>query len=275
MKLPAHKGKFAVLAVYIIVVFLAPIFSAVTYNPEKAIGMFAKFVAEKDDQFFRSYIALLKDQKVDEAYALLSPEAQQASSRDELATVAKEFTNMTDEMTIVGVNINHIDDESPRTIYQMSYEVVNNDPEKKYVGVNISARDQGQGIKIDGVQTFYGATSLKEGAKFNFPKPYWMLLIAVLIPLFVAYTAYRYITKAANPKWWLFLVILLISVYVTIRADGGFSVNFGFNGFMGPAGIWGPWVYFTSVPLGAIFYYFMRKRVESPNVVQGARAANP
>lgn len=263
MKLTAHKGKFVVLILYIIVVFLAPIYSAVSYNPEKTIGIFAKFVAEKDEQFFRSYIELLKDQKVDDAYALLSPEAQQASSRTEMATVAKEFTNMTDEMSIVGVNINHIDDDSPRTIYQMLYEVVNNDPEKKYVGVNISARDHGQGLRIDGVQTFHGATSLKEGAKFSFPKPYWMLLIALLIPLFVAYTAYRYITKAANPKWWLFLVILLVSVLVTLRADGGFGVHFGFNGFMGPAGIWGPWVYFTSLPLGAIFYYFKRKKVET------------
>ncbi len=264
MKLPAHKGKFAVLLVYLAVVFLAPLYTALSYDPEKVSGMIEKFTTEENEQFFRSYIFLLKDQKVDEAYKLLSPEAQQASSRDDLNTVAKEFANITSDITVVGASTNYIKDDSPRTMYQRSYEIVNNDPEKKYMGVSISARDFGQGTKVDGVQTLFGQQSLKENAKFSFPKPYWLLLIALAIPLFVAYTAYRYITKAAEPKWWLLLVILLISVYVTIRADGGFSINFGFNGFMGLSGLWGPWVYFTSLPLGAIFYYFKRKKLEAP-----------
>ncbi len=262
MKLPAHKGKFALLIIYVIVVFLAPLYSIVSYNPEKAVSMFSKFIDEKDDQFFREYMSLLRDQKVDEAFGLLSPEAQQVVTRDSIADGAKEFSTASSEVILVGVNINHINDSSPRTVYRMSYEMPNNHPERKYVGVNISARDQGQGIRIDAIQTFYSEQSIKGGAKFKFPPIDWALFVAILAPLFVAYTAFRYLTKATQPKWLIFLGIILLSVYVTLSADGGFSLNFSVSGFMGPAGLWGPWVFFPVVPIGAIIYYFFRKRLE-------------
>ncbi len=262
MKLPAHKGKFAFLVIYVIVTLLLPFYGAATYEPAKVLGMIADFVPEKDDHFFRDYIALLRSQEVDEAYALLSPEAQQVVTKDALRDLAKNFSTLSVDMEVVGVNVSNVRDDSLRTIYEISYEVPNDDPERRFFNVTIGARDLGQGIKIDSVNSVYYAQSLKDQAKFGFPPFGWNAILAVLAPLLVAYTAYRYLTKAVKPSWWVLLMIILVSLHGSIKADGGFSINFAVNGFMGPVGLWGPWAYYPFVPLGAIIYYLIHRRFE-------------
>jgi hypothetical protein len=263
MKLPAHKGKFALLIIYVIVVFLAPFYTAFKYDPLKMVNAISKFVPAKDDQYFRDYFSMLKDQKVDQAYALLSPETQQSVTKADFAKVAKQFSTITTDMKVVGAKINYDQGASPYTTYGMTYEIANNDPVKKYMLVDVAARDLGQGTRIDNLQTYFETQSLTEGGKFAFPKPDWTLIVALLAPLFVVYTAYRYLTKAPNPRWWWLIGILFLSVYVSIRPGSVYGANLGFNGFMGLADLWGPWVYSPFLPLGAILYYFFRKKLES------------
>jgi hypothetical protein len=160
--------------------FLAPFYTAVSYNPAQMINTIAKFVPQKDDQFFRDYIALLKKQDVDQAYALLSPEGQQASTHDALLDVAMQFASTTSDIAVVGADISYAGGASPYTSYQMTCQIANNDPEMTYMLVAIGARDLGQGIKIDGVHVEFRAQSLTDGGKFHFPKPDWSFVVAIL-----------------------------------------------------------------------------------------------
>jgi hypothetical protein len=259
----ASPGKFVLLTIYVIVVFLAPFYTAFSYDPEKMVSTIAKFIPAKDDQFFRNYVSLLKGQKIDEVYALLSPDTQQSVTKEGLVNVVEQFATVSaSEIVIVGSAINHVLDSPSYTNYLMTYEVPNNDSTKKYMLVEIAARDAGQGIRVEELKTYFGSKSIVEGGKFAFPKPDWTLIVALLAPLFVVYTAYRYLTKSANPRWWWFIGILFLSVYMTVRPGPEYGVSLGLNGFMGLATVWGPWVYSPFLPLGAIVYYFFRKHLE-------------
>ena len=263
MKLPEHKGKFALIIIYLLFVFVTPFYTAYTSDPEKVSGLIQGFVSEKDNQFFKNYISLLEKQDTEQAYALFSPEAKQAVTQSQLSELATQFANATNDIQILGAITNTVYGNNV-TSYRMTYEIANNDSEKKYLITEIVARDRGDGIKIDGTYMNFSATSVKEGARFAFPKPDITMVLAILAPLFIAYTAFRYFTKASKPKWWPLIGIILLAAFLTIRSDGGFTITFGLYPFLNPAGLWGPWVYVAPIPVGALAYYIFRKKFESP-----------
>jgi hypothetical protein len=89
------------------------------------------------------------------------------------------------------------------------------------------------------------------------------LVLAVLIPSFIAYTAFRYITKARKPSWIIFLLILFATVYLSISGDQ-IRFIFGIHSFLGEPDPWGSWAFLIPIPLGIIYYSFARKRHETP-----------
>lgn len=261
MKIPTHKGKFVLVIVYAVIVFISPFYFAYTYSPVKIAASVDKLASLRDGEFFKNYLSLLKNQKVDEAYSLLSPEAQQSVTPADFTKIVKQFSTVSlSDTKTVGAQINTLIGES--TSYHMTYELANDDSENKYVLVNIAARNLGQGIKIDTLRGSFEGQSIIETAKFSFPAADWKLLVALAAPLFVVYTAYRYLIKASKPRWWWLIGILFLSIYIEVNPGPVYSASFGFNGFMGLANIWGPWVFIPFLPLGAVVYYFLRKRLE-------------
>lgn len=256
-----NKGKTIILLIYIISIFCFPLGLLSPSSTTNLVKVVKSFGSPEADTLFRHYIYLLKEKKIQEAYSMVSPEVQKEYSLSSVDELAAYFASTTNQIYIAGIYINVSKGDLQRTDYDITYEIQNNDPKYKYILTQIIARDEGSGIKILTIFVSPQENSVKESGKFDLSRQWWLLLLSIIIPLFVAYTAFRYLIKTKQPKWWLFLIILLLSLYVSF-GNGGFSINVGTYGFMHKAGLWGPWVFMTPIPLGAIYYYFVRKKLE-------------
>jgi hypothetical protein len=257
-----NKGKFIVLVLFVLLVFLTPLSYNIPFVKNMLTGFTQSLVPKDTDQFFRQCIALLKDNNIDQAYSLMSPQMRQTVSTSALQTVATYFINTTNQAEIVGAKINSISTPSnSEKDYDITYEIQNNDNTNKYLLVEIIASDTGNGLQILGIHAIKEMQSIKEQGKFNFSTQGIYLILSLLIPLFIVYTALRYIRKAQKPKWILFLVILLVSLFISVT-NNSVAFHIGAYGFMSKSGLWGPWIFMIPIPLGAIYYYFVRRRLE-------------
>ena len=262
-----NKGKLVVLGIYVFFVFIFPLVSLVTYSPSKIVGLAQSLVPKSADEFFRSYILLLKPEDTTQAYSLLTDDVRQAVATSSFKEVSKYFASTTDQVMVVGANVNKIFGDGVRTNYDITYEIQNDDQVNKYILLNLVAYETEGGIKILGIHTQPETESITSQNGFNTGPFGVYLILSILFPLFITYTAFRYIQKATNPRWWLFLLILFASLYIYLQNDGGFTFNLGFHSLMGKDGIWGPWTFDLPIPIAAIAYYFMRKKLEGQNIV--------
>jgi len=90
------------------------------------------------------------------------------------------------------------------------------------------------------------------------------LFLALAIPLFVIYTAARYLLRATKPNWWIFLTIVLGSLTLQ-HMDGNYRllVTFGSFSRQGTGLDAATIIYLIPIPIGALAYYVYRKRVEA------------
>lgn len=258
----ANKGKFVVLGLYIVLVFLSPLYLLTPFAQDQLRQLTNSIVSNEADQFFREHISALRDNDIDRAYSMLSPEAQAVTATTSLQELTTYFASTTDSIEFVGGKFNSVTTSDGKvTEYEVHYQIPNNDPVDKFVVVYINAEDVGGGLKVHTVQANKIAQSVQEQGDFSLESQWFPLLLSLLIPLFIVYTAYRYLTKATNPKWILFLIILLLSLSITITGEK-IGANFGLVGFMNKSGMWGPWIFSLPIPLGAIYYYFVFKKKE-------------
>jgi hypothetical protein len=61
-------------------------------------------------------------------------------------------------------------------------------------------------------------------------------------------------------------VIIFLTLYIDIL-NGNTVFNFGFNSFAMNAGPWSPWEFAIPIPLGAIYYWVVRKKYEGADPV--------
>jgi hypothetical protein len=220
-------------------------------------------VAPDADSFFRNYIDLLRKGDAEKAYSYVAPDQQGDLSVSKLKEFTPYFASSTDQMSVIGWAFNKsITSEGSTTVYDAFYELKTTDSVSPYQVVEIVAHDVGSGIQIQGVHLDGFKKSAAERSQFNFSTQGVGLILSILIPLFIIYTAYRYLTKARNPGWIIFLVIVFVTLYVTMIGSN-FNFNFGFNSFASKVGPFSPWEFVTPIPLGAIYYYFVRKKYES------------
>lgn len=258
-----NKGKFVVLALYVLVVFIAPLYYLTPKSQDSLVYFVKALVTSEDDAFFKQYIGLLQTGDNEKAYSLLSPEAKQVATPEQMQTVSAYFASTTNKMEVVagGMNSRTTADGTTRN-FDVYYEIENNDPVKKYVVAEITAQDIGNGLAVLGVHTIGAEKSIKEQPRFDFASQGIYLILSLLLPAIVVFTAYRYLTTAVKPTWPIFLVILFVTLYLSY-GGGNFKVNFGFNGFMVPTGPWAPFAFLTPLPLGAIYYWIRRKKYET------------
>jgi hypothetical protein len=252
-------GKFIVLSIYIILVLLLPLPDLAVYFIEKETE-FGKSVITKDvDQFFKQYITSLKDKTTDQTYSLLSPEARQHTSTSSLLTFATAFANITDQIERIEGNM--VEKKVPQGYtqinYDLTYEIQNNDPVKRFIQINIEATKTSDHLQIVGIHTWTTNSSVN----FRFHTHDFFLILSILLPLFIIYTAFRYLYKAERPTWRLFLVILLLTGFINFSNGSSVNLNVGLHSFVTKTS-GGPWVFYLPIPIGAIYYYFVRRKVE-------------
>lgn len=245
--LKKNIGKSIVLALYVLIVFIAPLYYVTPWGQNS----FAQFqstitksmVSEEDKVFFSSYIETLRTAE--------SGGLSNAGSEAELVGGSSNFHTTGDKTT---------------KQYDLFYELSNNDQVNKYIILHIGAEDTGNGLQVIGSEVIPQESAVKDRSMFYIgPMGWLMLLISLLLPAFIVFTAYWYIVKELNPKWVMFLVILLLAAYISIQGEK-YGVNFGVNGFMTPAA-GGTWFFALPIPLGAL-YYWVRQLMRNQKLSQ-------
>ncbi|MCF7981573.1 MAG: hypothetical protein K9K86_06280, partial [Pseudomonadales bacterium] len=134
---------------------------------------------------------------------------------------------------------------------------------------NVVLKKSDENLSVIGFNVYRTKASQKELNKFTLggktPLHYFVLVSAVLAPLFILVTTYFCIRTPIPKRKWLWVIFVLVGI-------GSISINwstgqFGiqplsiklFSASAVAAGPFAPWIISASVPLGAIMFWFRRK----------------
>ncbi len=252
-------GKWVVVALYVFFVFISPLWFLTPIGQEGVSTLENLVLSQVDKPFLRDYVSLLKEERLEEAEVLLTPEARERLDRSQLSLVVDSLASTTGEVEIVGGNFrsNSTNGGEWTSNYYALYELKNDGAANEYMLVSIWAEEKGGIFKVVGVDVSPQQKSAKEVGGIDFASPQVLYLLgALLVPIFVLFTAVKYIRSSPKFSWLMFIAILFLSAYPTITPTS-WNLSFGAYGFMSPAG-WGTWLFALPVPLGAAYYYLSR-----------------
>ena len=260
------KVLYALVALYLVVIFWPPTVSHFLFgNDNNQTSIPSSLVPPNADQLSQQFISSLIKGDINKAVSSYLPTQMRTDQvrglLNRIIPLDLASTSISD-MKIVGAYTNYIVTPSGTTpnTYDLTYVLLNNNPDRiKYQIIEIETGDVGEGLqvinfKINPISSF----PLKFDPTF---KNILLLLLSILLPIFIAYTAFRYIRKNQKPNLFIVLGILLVTVYITIASDH-YGMYIGFHSFMQRANAWTPWIFNTPIPLGALLYYIFRKKLE-------------
>jgi hypothetical protein len=255
--LKRNKGKAITLCVYVLFVMVLPFFS--TFVTQYANGTSS---VKNADTFFEHYIQALHNKDSGKVLSLLTPEARTNLSTSSAEDLVQLFASSTNQTEGISLHTNTVAGKG--VYYDAVYEIKNNDPVYPYLLVDITANNTSGDFLVEGTHITAEKESIKAVNKFDFSKQFPYIIMSLILPIFIAFTGFRYIYKAKNPKWTVFLVIVLVSLYLHILHDSSGSLTTTFN-----VGVFSAfhtnylgWFYAFPLPLGAIFYWIRRKHYE-------------
>jgi hypothetical protein len=170
---------------------------------------------------------------------------------------------------------------------QVSYNVTHQYAyEGKWVISNVVWTDKGNATRqILGMNITPLDQSLQEIHAFTFRRAglahYLVLIAAMVIPVFVLVTLVVCIrTKLPRRKWLWVLFILVgfgqVSLNWTTGETAVRPLHFQlFGAGVSFGGLYGPWMLMVSVPVGAIAFWFKRRRMLQPPPFEAAQSADP
>ena len=142
-----------------------------------------------------------------------------------------------------------------------------------WVVINVALQRQGGVASIIGFHVYPRPDSLTEHNRFHLAGKsavqYLVLLAALLIPVFIlSVVAVCVRTKMKRRKWlWLLFILMGFGTFSVNWTTGGWEcvplnlLIFGSGAFAVP---YGPWVISISVPVGAITFLCLRKKLTVP-----------
>lgn len=273
-----QRTKFAVLVLWLIVVFVVPLISMIPAVSGMISAAPVAFVAPEDDAVFKHFISLMQNGKYDTAYAMLSKDSQASIPKDQWSSMFQFLKNTGDDARLVGASFNTTKvgkviswggsgtssgEGMPKstTVYEVNYEVSNNDPSDPtytYALISMGGVKRDGKLEVEGFHVNLRPFSVKDQPAIDFKSNLLWMILAILMPLFIAYTAFNYLTTAANPRWLLFIVILLLNLYLYMVGDT-INAKFGFYSFFSQTP-YGVATFIAPAPLGAIYYWITRKK---------------
>lgn len=260
-----HKWKYVLVGAYFLLVLVSPLFffSGVFQNDPEA--MLDWIVSEENDQFFQGYIKQIQSNQIEESYSQLHPEIQKSFPIEDIERVAIALASSSDALELIGANIKTTNSSSNGswTKHDVTYEVANNDPEYKFLLVQVVAIEEGGEMKIAGIHVIPETESIKEQRKVDFASQWPVILLAIVIPLFIIYTALHYLSKAKDPRWLILVMILFLASYLNVTGETVSIRIISLNSFASAEGLWGPIVFNTPLPLGVLIYWVRRKKILS------------
>lgn len=235
---------------------------------------------QEDETLARRYMDDLLQNRLDQIEHDLDPRLKDSNTPATLASMAAMFPAQEPSSTkVVGFrsflgNVQHAE-------ITLEYEFP-----QKWLLAEIATEKSGGATTIVGFHITPIADSLENLNRFTLvgkgATQYAILSLAVLAPLFSLYVLVLCIkTRMGKKKWlWLIFVFLGIGKLIVNWTTGQvFFTPLAIQ--LPPAGanaqLYGPWMVYVSIPIGAILFLFMRKRLVGPvqQTQQGAPGTPP
>lgn len=229
-----------------------------------------KFVDADKQKIARDYIQRLQDGDLEALATELDPGLRKGNEVELLRTMRGMMPPGAPTVTdLVGYQTNRtLQDSNYNVTFQFGYD-------SKWIIVNAAWRERTDTPRqITGMRVVPLERSLQETNAFTFkragPTHYLFLAATIIVPLFILTTLVVCIRTRIQRRKWLWIVFVLV----------GF-VQFSFNWTTGAmaykllyfqlfgagamaSGIYMPWIFSFSLPVGAIAFWFKRRQLVQP-----------
>jgi hypothetical protein len=229
-----------------------------------------KLIPKKADEFARNYIDKLKNGDTEYCYNKLEEEFQ----NEEAKTIFSQSyellkdKDLTSSRIVTSQKSTTYFDHTVTNFYNLDYEYSYSDTLWVYYSFKILEEENEfivQGLNIQPTDQ-----SLSNVYRFTFKnKPfinYLWLFFSVIIPIFILISLF-YAIKTPMKRKWLWIIFILVGL-------SSFSLNWTTNEFgfqlirfrllgagIVKSGIIAPWIVSFSIPVGAIIFWFKRRRI--------------
>jgi hypothetical protein len=245
---------------------LGGLFLAVLSGCDQATLM-KKMTPQEDEAITRRYVDDLRQNRFDQIEQDLDPGLKDSNMHGTLASMAAMFPALEPVSTKV-VGFRSFLGNVRRTEITLEYEFP-----QKWLLAEVVMQKSGGVTTIVGLHVTPIADSLENLNRFTLvgkgATQYAILSLAVLAPLFSLYVFVLCIkTRIGKKKWlWLIFIVLGIGKLVVNWTTG--QVFFTPLAIQVPAAganaqLYGPWLVYVSIPLGALIFLIMRKRLVGP-----------
>jgi hypothetical protein len=239
-----------------------------------------KTIPQEDEAITRRYVDDLRQNRLNQIEQDLDPGLKDSNMHGTLASMAAMFPAQEPVSTKV-VGFRSFLGNIRRTEITLDYEYP-----QKWLLAEVVTQKSGGATSIVGIHVTPIANSLENLNRFTLvgkgATQYAILSLAVLAPLLSLSVLVLCIkTRMGKKKWvWLIFVVLSVGKLVVNWTTG--QVFFIPLAIQVPAGganaqLYGPWLVYVSIPLGAIIFLIMRKSLVEPvqQTQQGALGTTP
>ena len=258
---------------------LVGLFLAVLSGCNQATIM-KKITPQEDEAITRRYVDDLRQSRLDQIEQDLDPGLKDPNTHGTFSSMAAMFPAQEPVSTKV-VGFRSFLGSVRRTAITLEYEFP-----QKWLLAEVVTQKSGGVTTIVGFHVTPIADSLENLNRFTLvgkgAAQYAILSLAVLAPLFSLYVFVLCIkTRMGKEKWlWLVFIVLGIGKLVVNWTTGEFfftPLAIQVPGAGASAQLYGPWLVYVSIPLGAIIFLIMRKRAVGPvqQTQQGAPGTPP
>lgn len=252
---------------YVYYLTVATIWLALTACDQGSI--MKKMTSPEDEATAKHYIELLRQSNFELIENELDPSIKSPDIRETLIKMANLIpaANL-ESVKVVGSHVLHGPGSRSANI-TFEYQFPG-----KWLLINVATQKKNEISTIVGFNVNPIPDSLEHINRFTLTGKglihYTALILIILIPLFALYALVLCIrTKPMKRKWlWVIFILLGIGKFGINWTTGQYFVAplsiqlFGVSAF---APMYGPWTLSISLPLGAIVFLIMRKRLQRPN----------
>ncbi len=253
--------------VVLLVSLLGSLFLIASCNQGRLID---KTVSPQDEFRAKNYVDLLRNSRFDEIETTADPSIQDAGTRDQLVAMAAMFpAQIPLSVKVVGVNTFY-SPVAAGTNLTLEYEFPG-----KWLLANVVTQKKNGATTLTGFHVTPIADSLENLNRFSLagksPSHYAVLLLgiaAVLLSIYAFVVCLR--ARLGRSKWFWAIICLLGVGQLGINWTTG-QVGFALLAIhLPPAGasaaLYGPWVVYVALPVGAILFLMLRERLQRRQV---------
>jgi len=232
-----------------------------------------KFVPKDDDAFARKFVELVQAKHYDEAKAMLAPEGRGEADAELPKMQALVDHGAPQSFEAVDSSINYFSAAGGQSykLVDLTYQIHFSDG---WVLAEVIVRSSNGARSITGAHFNSLPDSLEVLNRFSLknktPTHYLFFAACVLIPIFVFATAVVCIFSGVRLRWlWIIFILLPLGQFQLNWTTGAVNVKPIAFVLLGSAcyrsGLYGPWLVRFAIPIGAIVFLAVRRRLRRKN----------